>query len=235
MIRTPLSKNSPHWLSVFVMLCCLAASAQQKPNPSLPFCGLHVEKKSFFKRMYSDQYRFLRVNDNDTIVDIGSSSGSFAGAFSAAMDVKNVTFVLVDIDSNCLNARMVENMKAHYSKVKGSPITNQFVRNVNTADSLWLPPGSFSKAWLINTLHEIPGTKKMVQQIAEILRKGGEQVLLEWLRVQPGQKHGGFNLPLISDDEIAQLFAENGFTVAGRYDEKGNKRKHIMMMRFIRN
>jgi hypothetical protein len=95
------------------------------------------------------------VQEGDTIVDIGAQSGTYEGCFLAVNNFKTVRFLLVDIDSSCLNQEKVNNMVAHYSKVKGDSIRNSFQIVQNTPDSLWLPLNQYRKAWLFNTLHEL--------------------------------------------------------------------------------
>jgi hypothetical protein len=204
-------------------------------QPDLPFCGLRAKSKKFIEMLFGDTYRFFRVVDNDTIVDIGASSGAQAGALSAILDIRHVTFVLVDIDTGCLNLQRVQHMKAFYERLKGSSIENQFRVVNNTPDSLWLPPSTYKKVWLINTLHEIPNKLAMVKAIAGILRSRGEVIVLERIAISPGQKHGGCHLPLLNEDELVGMFQTSGFTIIDRLDRKVNKQHVVTAFRFQYN
>src|ERR1700712_3360077 len=110
-----------------------------------------------------DQFDFLKLSENDTIVDIGAASGWYEGAFSAGNNFRHIHFILVDIDTNCLNARKLAAMTAHYSQLKGSPITNSFTLVNNTPDSLFLPASTYGKVWLLNVFHEIDDKPKMLR------------------------------------------------------------------------
>ncbi len=74
--------------------------------------------------VYQPQYIFLAVNDGDTTVRIGAQSGWYTAAFSVA--TKKLTFILVDIDTFCLNKTKVYNVLQYYSKIQDSAITNSF-------------------------------------------------------------------------------------------------------------
>lgn len=195
---------------VAILLFQTVATGQKKAE-RIPFCGVVYKNQSSIKKLQNDQFQFLNVTEYDTIVDIGAGSGWYEGAFSAVMPFNDLHFILVDIDSTCLNQQKVRNMTAHYSGVKGTPITNTFTLVRNTPDSLHLPVERFRKAWLLNVLHEIEAKPKMIRDIHAILQKGGELILLEYIPLQPDALHGGCRKPLLSLDEWTKLFEEGGF------------------------
>ena len=131
----------------------LVTNAQQKPDKHLSFCGWKYTDTNLIRLQYQRELDFLRITDHDTIVDIGSSSGSLEGCLSVIGDFKKVNFILVDIDSNCLNTTKVNNMVTDYSQLKGEPLGQQFSIVNNTTDSLCLPANNYTKAWIMNTLH----------------------------------------------------------------------------------
>jgi ubiquinone/menaquinone biosynthesis C-methylase UbiE len=126
-------------------------------------------------------------------------------------------------------------MIAHYSKVKGSPITIGFHLVNNTFDSLFLPAATYKKVWLLNVLHEIPDPAKMIGSIYDILQPGGEIILLEKIPKKPGELHGGCRKPLRSPQQWQALFENHHF----RYKEdvqvtKVKNRMTLNMIRFVK-
>lgn len=220
---------------LLLLLIPFIAAAQNKNKiDKLSFCGWRFSDKDKILSQLKEQFDFLQVHDGDTIVDIGAQSGSYEGCFLAASNVKYVSFILVDIDSSCMNQQKINNMINHYSTVKGEMIKANFKLVHNTADSLWLPANQYQKAWIMNTLHEIPDKEKMVKDINAILKPGGEIIVLELGPRKQGQLHGGCNKPLMPFDEINQLFTNNGFALNDQKTIKNKKRFDIVLLRYIK-
>ena len=234
MIRTLLSKSNMRTAFLIVAFFPLLAFAQ-KTEKQLSFCGSHYKNKEKLIKNLQLQHTFLQLNENDTIADIGAASGWFEGALSVVSPHQNITFYLVDIDSNCLNERMVNNMKTHYQALKGSPITNRFIPVLNREDSLFLPLSFFPKVWLINILHEINDKPKMVNDVHKVLRSGGEVIVLELSGKKEGQKHGGCKKPLISIEEIISIFSAEGLTYKEQMIVERKKNFDVVMLRFVKN
>jgi ubiquinone/menaquinone biosynthesis C-methylase UbiE len=189
--------------------CFSVCSYAQKKKPA--FCGVRYTDTAVLRHQYEQQLKFLHINDNDTIVDIGAASGVMEGALNVIAAYSNVHFLLVDIDTFCLNPVRVQNMASYYGSLSGRTSTTKYTIVNNSPDSLYLPANSYRKAWLMNTLHEIPDKQKMIRDIAAILKPGGELVMLEILS-RPGHTiHGGCNQPLLDENEIRALLEQNGF------------------------
>ena len=177
----------------------------------LKFCGYKYKDSALLRKHFEQQLAFLQINDGDTIVDVGTSSGAYIGAINVIAEFKNVHFILVDIDSNCLNAVKVNNMIAYYEKVKGSAFNNSIRFVVNTTDSLYLPLNSKRKLWIINTLHEIPDKSAMIKQMAAVLQTGGEIIIGELMATEKHKIHQGCKKPLMTEAEIKKLMQDAGF------------------------
>jgi ubiquinone/menaquinone biosynthesis C-methylase UbiE len=202
--------------AVFILLINLlvlhAAFAQNDEKvKKLKFCGYKYKDSAMLRKHFEQQLAFLQINDGDTIADIGSSSGAYIGAINVIAEFKNVHFILVDIDSNCLNSTKVNNMTAHYEGLRGQPFNNTIGFVMNTIDSLWLPFNSKKKLWIFNTLHEIPDKAGMIKQMSAVLKTGGEIIIAEVLATEKNKVHGGCRYPLMSDDEIKKLMDGAGF------------------------
>ena len=189
-----------------------------------------INKEKLVAKM-KPQFDFLNVQEGDTIVDLGAQSGWYAAAFSVATGLQKLSFVLVDIDSACLNQNKLQMLLAHYSKMQDSPITNTFKIVVNTPDSLWLPANTYNKVLLMNTLHEIPDALAFIKDIHFVMHEGGEVIVQEMAPTKPRHLHGGCKKPLMTLTAMQDLFSEAGF----RYIEKknlivvrGKTRNHIV-------
>jgi ubiquinone/menaquinone biosynthesis C-methylase UbiE len=221
---------------IFFIIAGLPALSQKKNKASkIAFCGVTANDKEFIRKNFQPQFDFLQLKENDTLVDIGAGSGWYEGALSTITPFTNLTFYLVDIDENCLNATKVNNVISHYSKVKGAPITNHFTVINNTTDSLWLPTHTFKKICILNTLHEIPDLHKIVWDMNNILQPGGEVIVLEMIPRKQNELHGGCHKPLLTFEQLNTLFSNNGFTSKDRIELQQYTRSPIQMIRYVKN
>lgn len=202
-------------LTTIILLNLLAFSsgfAQQSQAPvKLKFCGYKYKDTALLRRQFEQQLAFLQIREGDTIVDIGTSSGAYIGAMNVVAAFKNVHFILVDIDSSCLNSTKLHNMLMYYEGLKGVPFSNTFSLVLNTTDSLWLPPNSKKKLWIMNTLHEIPDKTGMIWQMSTVLQRGGEVIIAELMATEKHTIHQGCRDPLMTEEEIKRLMTDNGF------------------------
>ena len=177
----------------------------------LNFCGYKYKDSALLRKHFEQQLAFLQINNGDTIVDVGTSSGAYIGAINVIAEFKNVHFILVDIDSGCLNASKVNNMIAYYENLKGGTFNNNFSFVVNTTDSLWLPLNSKRKLWIFNTLHEIPDKPAIIKQMAAVLQTGGEIIIGELMATEKYKIHQGCRKPLMTEEEMKKLMTDAGF------------------------
>lgn len=196
-------------LLVFNTICF--GQRNEEKIKKLKFCGYKYKDSSLLRKHFEQQLAFLQIQNGDTIVDVGSSSGAYIGALNVIAEFKNAHFILVDIDSGCLNKAKVGNMIAHYEGLKGSPFNNSIDFVLNTTDSLWLPLNSKKKMWIFNTLHEIPDKAGMIKQMAAVLQSGGELIIAELLATEKRKIHNGCNKPLVTEGELKELMNAGGF------------------------
>ena len=200
-------------LIINLLVFAIASFGQQNEEKvkKLKFCGYKYKDSSFLRKHFEQQLAFLQIQSGDTIVDIGSSSGAYIGSINVIADFKNVHFILVDIDSNCLNTTKVNNMMAHYEGLRGRPFNNTIGFVKNTTDSLWLPLNRYKKMWIFNTLHEIPDKGDIIRQMAAVLQSGGELIIADLMATEKRKIHTGCHKPLMTEDEIKKLMDAGGF------------------------
>jgi ubiquinone/menaquinone biosynthesis C-methylase UbiE len=205
---------------VINLMLFISASFGQSAGPGgqsdkkitkLKFCGYKYKDSAMIRKHFEQQAAFLQISNGDTIVDIGSSSGAYIGAINVIADFTKAHFILVDIDSNCLNTVKVSNMIAHYENVRGQPFNNTIAFVLNTTDSLWLPMNRYKKMLIFNTLHEIPDKAGMIRQMSAVLQTGGEIIIAELMATEKRKIHQGCNKPLMTDEEIKKLMDAEGF------------------------
>lgn len=198
-------------VSLLLAITACYSQPDEEKVKKLKFCGYKYKDSALLRKHFEQQLAFLQINSGDTIVDVGTSSGAYIGAINVIGKFKNVHFILVDIDSSCLNTGKVNNMIAYYENIKGSSFNSSFSRVVNTIDSLYLPLKSKRKLWIFNTLHEIPDKPDMIKQMSAVLQTGGEIIIAELMATEKHTIHQGCKAPLMTDDEIKKLMDAAGF------------------------
>jgi ubiquinone/menaquinone biosynthesis C-methylase UbiE len=223
----------------FFLFVSISSLAQDAKIAKLKFCGYRYTDTAILRKHFEHQIDFLNIKDGDTVVDIGSSSGAYLGALNVIATFKNVHFILVDIDSNCLNKTKVTNMVEYYQKLRGSTFTNTFSFINNTPDSLQLPLNKYKKVYIFNTLHEIDDKLTIVKQMAAVIQSGGELVIAEFMPIGKKKLHQGCKKPLMSEEEIVTLFASVGFTFSTKQNlqtsEKYKDKRPYNFYKFIKN
>lgn len=81
-------------------------------------------------------------------------------------------------------------------------------------------------------LHEIPDQQRMARDIYNILRSGGELVLLEFIPKQSGDLHGGCRKPLKTMEDWTTILTAAGFQFVEKLEIVQSKRKKLGMIRF---
>ena len=195
---------------LFVISACFGQKSETRVKKS-DFCGYKYKDSMLLRTHFQQQLAFLQINNGDTIVDVGTSSGAYIGAINVIAPFKNVHFILVDIDSGCLNTAKVNNMIAYYEDLKGASFNNSLSFVVNTTDSLYLPINSKRKLWIFNTLHEIPDKAAIIKQMAAVLQTGGEIIIAELMATEKHKIHQGCKKPLMTEAEIKNLMQGEGF------------------------
>lgn len=214
LIRIQKNRSRNYCFSILLFLSfSWNAGAQQwiTRKDSLGFCGLALDSTQLHD--YAKQMAFLRLQEGDTLIDIGASSGWFEGVISCLSPVKKHHFVLIDIDSACLNLRTLNRMIAYYSKLKGAGSNYTYDININTLKSLGLSAEKGKKFLLRETLHEIKKQDVFIKELAGACRMNGQVIVIEQLPSKKREKHAGCNDKLLTPADITRLFERQGFSL----------------------
>src|SRR5688572_25859011 len=93
-----------YFIGIAILFCAQLSFAQKNNKvQKIKFCGAAYKSRSAMMELLKEEFAFLKLNDRDTVVDIGAGSGWFNGAVAAGTNIQDVHFILVDIDTSCLN------------------------------------------------------------------------------------------------------------------------------------
>jgi|GEM_PF-1254164 len=235
-----IKQNVLHHFAMVVLPFLLVMSSEtvqgQKGSKleSLPFCGIRSKDIDYLKKYLLPEVAFLKIKSGDTLVDIGAQSGAYDASIAVVANLNDVHFILVDIDSVCLNQTKLNNVISHFSAFNTSLSAQQFSFVNNTKDSLYLPADRYQKALLRNVIHEIRHPDAFVKNIYEVLRSSGELIVLEMIPTKKGKLHGGCRMPLYSFDELLSMFQKAGFLFIEKQDLLEGNKPRKQMLRFIK-
>jgi SAM-dependent methyltransferase len=124
---------------------------------------------------------FLNIIDfkkRDTVVSIGVGSGSQEFLFSVFTD--SITFYLEDIDTSCITREKIKNKYLpHYSGIRGSNITNNFITASGTDTTIDIMNNTADKVLIINVYHHFSNDIAMVNECKRILKPNGKLIIHE--------------------------------------------------------
>lgn len=186
--------------------CTISKKAKHKPYSygSIPSSYQDVVKD------YENYYIHLGCRPGETIASIGAGNGVKEVQVSCIVD--GINWYLEEIDS----ARLHEftNVLAYHENIKGTPVNAKFQLVLGEENSTTLPHGIFDRVLMINVFHEIENRKPILMEIHNLLKPGGELVMMERMGDKPGQMHGDCNHPKLYEPELEAEMLANDFYIA---------------------
>lgn len=129
---------------------------------------------NYFKKLVD----ITDINDNDTILSIGAGSGKYEFLMSTFTD--NIVFYLEDIDTSCISYDRIHHQYIpHYSNIKGSDITCDFITITGTDSSVFISDNSVNKVFIYNAYHHFTNDIAIVQDCHRVLSTGGKLIICE--------------------------------------------------------
>lgn len=169
----------------------------------------------------------------DTIVDIGAGNGWFSCAL--AMHHDSLTFYLEEIDSaaNSLERRTLA--IRHYSKLKGSSLTSQFIPILGTDTQIPLPDQSVHAILLIDTYHHFSKRTEMLQEMHRILKKEGKLFVVELIARKEGDIHPGCRSKLWQENTLVNDFGSHPFDLSANVSSGREYRRKKRLFIFTKH
>ena len=150
----------------------------------------------------------LKINQNDTVADIGSGDGY--NLIRLSKYYPSVKYFVEDIDSSKLNkANFLKNIKLFNSSLS---IDNfEFVYGTTTSTNL--PKNYFTKVIMIAVVHEFDDKQSMFSDIKSILKTTGHIFIEEPLVTKNTRKDKGCNNPYLTESEFKKILKDNGIEI----------------------
>ena len=176
-----------------------------------PIC-LFGQKKDFIKILKQSRLdtitSVLKINQNDTVADIGSGDGY--NLIRLSKYYPSIKYFVEDIDSSKLNrANFLKNIKIFNPSLSISNF--EFV--YGTATSTNLPKNYFTKIIMIAVVHEFDDKTSMFNDIKSILKTTGHIFIEEPLVTKSTRKDKGCNNPYLTEAELRKILNDNGIEI----------------------
>lgn len=152
----------------------------------------------------------LEISRGDSVADVGSGLGFYTVALARTVGATGRVFA-VDIDERVLGElkrRVAEGPFPQVEVILGAP------------DDPKLPPESLDAALIVNSYHEMPQHKEMLEHLWRALRPGGRLMLVEPFspsrRKEP--RRSQVEDHLVAPEIVEAELRESGFEVLSRVD-----------------
>ena len=179
-----------------------------------PFTVKEYQNLANYFDSKKDLLDFFEFHKGDVVADVGAYTAKYEGAFSILTD--SITFYSQDINKKKLNQKAINKMVKHYTKVKGSPLTNTFKFVIGTEKQTNLPDGIFDKIIISSTFHEFKYYNEMVADFKKKLKPNGKVYILETHCYTKG--HYNFTC-----EEVTEIMQNNGFRPIKRVNPKAKE------------
>jgi len=188
--------------------CTLHAQKQKK----IKFegrCGYFYQSIEHIHKVIGREVVFYDFKPGEVVASIGAQCCNWEAALAAVTD--SVLFYLEDIDSIKFTKEQTAFAWNYYATLRGRPMTSNYKMILGDEKSTSLPENVFDKILIINSFHEFTFPTEMLADIKKKLKPGGILYIDEALPKRHGQLHGICNMPMLSSDQMIQLFSKNGF------------------------
>lgn len=188
----------------FLLMNCNASKKSKK----VPFDYGRAPKN--YQEVINDYNNYNIHNGckaGETIASIGAGNGLKEVQISCL--VEGINWYLEEIDSLRLN--QFEKVYSFHENLKGSSINAKFNLVLGTKFSTTLPEGFFDRVLMINVYHEISDRAPIMEEIHDLLKPGGEIVLMERMGDEPGQIHKDCKHPKLYEPQLIEEMNQYGF------------------------
>jgi len=200
--------GKPIFFSIVVVLLFLSFS--QTPN-AVPFTVKEYGNLANYFDTQKDMLAFFDFHKGDVVADVGAGDAKHEGAFSLLTD--GITFYAEDIDAKKLDQNAIDKVIKHYSKLKGSPLTNTIKFVIGTEKMTNLPKKTFDKVIICSAFHEFTEPNDMIDDIDKKIKPTGRIYILETACYENGHTN-------VEADEVISKMKIQGFELVKKYVPK---------------
>lgn len=195
---------------IFFVLLLICPSIYGQSNPEKPYkCGFIVTSLGKVNYDYENYFKFLGCKSGETIASIGAGNGYIE--VQIATIIENVHWFIQDIDTDCCNQNEFENVVSHYEELKGSSIQGTFDLVIGEENKTNLPKSTFDRVIFHNSYHEISQREEIMNDVKEILKPGGEVVIMERITKKKNELHGDCKIPKFKENQLIEELEKFSF------------------------
>lgn len=197
---------------VFIIIAVVASAfTSPQSGNEVPFTSKEYHKLADYFDTQKDMLDFLDFHKGDIVAHVGAGDAKYEGAFSLITD--GITFYCEDISEKKLNEAKLKKTINHYTKLRGSPITNKFEIVIGTEKLTNLPKKTFDKAIIISNFHELAFPNDIIDDIDKKIKPTGRIYILETQCYENGHTNTD------ADDIISKMKIQ-GFDLVEKYVPK---------------
>ena len=217
-------KTTYFFLLLFIFTFLSSAQTSEKKD-SVPFNFkvFHNLAECFSSKQ--EVIEFFDFKAGDTIADIGAGNGKYGPVFSLLYD--SLVFYLEEIDSKVLNEKKLEKHIKHYSKLKGSPLSNRFHICIGEEKKTNLNDGAFDKIIILSAFHEFTFVDEMLLDIKSKLKPGGKIYILDARCLAKGHRY-------YSPDEVIKKVTQYGFKLEKSQNKNPSNNPDLYKLIFVK-
>jgi SAM-dependent methyltransferase len=211
-------------ISFFLFQC---SSLKVKRKAKRPYEYGWVPKSYKDIQEHYEKYAFrYNCQPGETIASIGAGNGNSEVTISCF--VSDIQWCLEEIDTSRLY--QFDDVLAYFEKLKGSPVDAAFDLVEGTTVKTNLPKGKFDRVLMINVFHEIIDRKPIMEEVVQLLKPGGEFVIMERMGEKAGQVHGDCKFPKLLEKDLLHEMNAYGFQLVNK--QIGEKMSHLVIYTF---
>jgi SAM-dependent methyltransferase len=218
MINIPL-KTLIQFFCVVLIFSCKSAN---KPYNYKRFPDSYKE----IKREYENYYYLNACKQGETIASIGAGNGMKEIQISCF--IEEITWYLQEIDSSRLY--QFAQVLAYHENLIGSPIGADFNLVLGSENSSGLPYGIFDRVLMLNVFHEIELREGIMREIHQVLKEGGELVIMERMGRTISEFHSDCKYPKLIEAGFLQEMVDYGYTLKRK--QLGEEISNLMFYTF---
>jgi len=172
-------------------------------------CGFYSKDSVSLRNGFEDYYQHLGVIDGEYVASVGAAAGSVELIISSY--IKNVKWLLQDIDTSCLNIRVFNIFKKYNEQLLNRKIEGDFDFLIGSEKATNLPREQLDRIILVNVYHELTARQAIMEDIRGALKPTGVVAIQERMATKRGQKNRDCGHPKLFETDFIKEMDTYGF------------------------